>query len=330
MSSSSRRIDDARLLRKMVASRVTGRPLFLSHLVTGRCNGHCAFCLWHYAAEDDAREASAELTTEETAWLYRRASEAGICYLALWGGEPLLRADIEEILRCAAEARLSVILMTNGWLLPELWPRIRGLVRTLILSLDDLGDDFDRLRGMPGLYERLDTFALSLRSDPLRPRLLVNAVLSRLNRGALSRVAPIAERWGAGLYFCHLDTGEMGLEGFDSRTAYLALTDEELREAALEARALKADGYGLQATNKFLRLLQRDPALRSFKCRFPNAALTVLPTAPLGTARAATFRSRTSAIFVSTTSPWRRSSAFLATRRCSGRPRTAPPATTRT
>ena len=269
--------DDVGLLGRMVRTRLAGRPLFLSHLVTARCNGRCAFCLWRFGAEDDERLAAAELTTGEIDWLYRAAAKAGVCYLALWGGEPLLRADIEEILRSAAAARLSVVLMTNGWLLPELWPRLRGLVRTLILSLDDAGDDFDRLRGMPGLFDRLDRFVVGLRADPERPRLLVNAVLSRLNPGALTRVAPIAQRWGAGLYFCPMDTGQMGADGFDNRLANLALGPEDLREAARRARELKRRGYPFQATNKFLRLLERDPGLHDFTCRFPHAALTVLP-----------------------------------------------------
>jgi MoaA/NifB/PqqE/SkfB family radical SAM enzyme len=167
--------------------------------------------------------------------------------------------------------------MTNGWLLADLWPRIRGLVRTLMVSLDDIGEDYDRMRGLPGLFDRLDSFALALRKDPLRPRLLVNTVLSRLNRGALSRVAPVARRWGAGLYFCPMETGEMEEGGFVERHGQLCLGEDELQEAAFVARQLKKAGYPLRATNKYLRLLERDPALHHFSCRLPHAVLTILP-----------------------------------------------------
>ena len=271
------------------------RPLFLSHLVTARCNARCAACLWRFAAGDDERAAETELTTREIARLYKRASEAGICQLVLWGGEPLLREDIEEIIRAASSAGLSVILMTNGWLLPDLWPSLRGLVRTLMLSLDDIGEDHDRMRGLPGLFARLDSFVLGLQHDPLRPRLLVNTVLSRLNRGALGRVAPVARRWGAGLYFCPMETGEMEAGGFVVRHGHLALDEDELRQAAILARKLKTSGYPLRATNKYLRLLENDPALHGFSCRLPHAVLTVLPdgsfrdcrrrTTPLGNVR---------------------------------------------
>ena len=290
-----RRASDVRVLCRMARSRLVNRPVFLSHLVTGRCNARCATCLWRSAAGDDRGAAAAELTTAEIAWLYRRAAEAGICQLVLWGGEPLLREDIEEILRAASSAGLSTILITNGWLLPELWPALRGLVRTLILSLDDVGDEYDRLRGLPGLFSRVDSFALALRDDPLRPRLLVNTVLSRLNQGALNRVAPVAKRWGAGLYFCPMEIGEMESGGLVVRHGDLALGEEELRRAATVALELRAAGYPLRATNKYLRLLQDDPALRGYSCRLPHAILTVLPdgsfrdcrrrTTPLGNAR---------------------------------------------
>ncbi|MHB9148852.1 MAG: hypothetical protein ACYC33_02015 [Thermoleophilia bacterium] len=61
----------------------------------------------------------------------------------------------------------------------------------LILSLDDAGQAHDRLRSLPGLYDRLEELVAELRRDPDRPRLLVNTVLSQANKGALRRVALI-------------------------------------------------------------------------------------------------------------------------------------------
>lgn len=272
-----RRFDDAKVLGKMVQSRAAGRPLILSHLVTSRCNAHCAQCLWHFGGPDDTRAAERELTTQEISWLYARSAEAGMCHLALWGGEPLLRADIGEICDAATAAGLSVTLMTNGWFLPEVWPRLRGRVRTLLVSLDDVGEAYDRMRGVPGLFGRLDAFVRRLPDDPIRPRLLVNLVLSRLNRGALRRVAAVAQEWHAGLYFCPMDVGEMQAEGFVPRHRDLELSEEDLRQAARLALLLKAEGYPLLATNKYLRLLERDPRLRDWRCQYPQMAVTVLP-----------------------------------------------------
>ncbi len=242
--------------------------MILSHLVTGRCNACCPTCLW--------RDVSGpELSTEAVRWLYREAVAAGIAQVVVWGGEPLLREDLPQLLAHAVDAGLVVTLITNGWLLEQRWPELRGKVDALILSVDDVGGAHDRLRGLPGLFARLDRFARALRADPARPRLLVNTVLSRENRGALRRVAPVAGDWGAGLYFCPMEVGQMRVEGFDARLEPLSLSAGELREAARLARALKAAGHPLLATNAYLDLLERDPGLTTYTCRAPRLILTV-------------------------------------------------------
>jgi len=264
----SRRSARTRFVARLVTARLRGRPHTLSHLVTARCNGSCRTCLWR----DPER---GELDTREVEWLYREAGRAGFAQVVVWGGEPLLRQDLPELLLAAHRAGLSTTLITNGWFLAERWPDLAGCVDTLILSLDDVGDAHDRLRGLTGLYERLEAFATGLARDPRRPLLLVNAVLSRLNPGALARVAPVVRRWGAGLYFCPMETGEMTSAGFVGRRADLALPADDLRAAAVEAAALKSSGYPILTTRPYLELLARDPDVRDYVCRAPRALVTV-------------------------------------------------------
>ena len=257
-----------RFAARLGAGRMRGRPLILSHLVTQRCNARCATCLWRDGSRD-------ELDGSAVRWLYREAGGLGFAQLVVWGGEPLLRRDLPELLREARDAGLLVTVISNGWLAAERWSELRGLVDALILSVDDLGEAHDALRGLPGLFGRLESFVDELRDDPLRPALLVNTVLSRQNRAALRRVAPLAKRWGAGLYFCPMETGQMHTGGFDDAKSELALPAAELRDAARLAAELKAAGYPLLATDEYLRLLARDPDVTSYTCRGPRAVLTV-------------------------------------------------------
>jgi MoaA/NifB/PqqE/SkfB family radical SAM enzyme len=256
------------LVSSIVLSRFRHRPHTLSHLLTGRCNARCPTCLWRDPGRD-------ELDTQTIGWLYREAARTGISQVVLWGGEPLLRPDLPAILKSAKDAGLLTTLVTNGRLAGECWRAIRGLVDVLILSLDDAGVAHDRLRGVPGLFACLDRFARTLHSDPLRPTLLVNTVLSRLNPGALRRVAPIVESWGAGFYFCPMETGQMRDGRFAPILDDLALPPDGLREAAALARTLKGAGYPLLATDAYLHLLEDDPGLTSYTCRAPRAILTV-------------------------------------------------------
>jgi len=240
----------------------------LSHLVTTRCNGRCQTCLWRDPAQ-------AELDTGTVEWLYAEAGRAGLGHLVVWGGEPLLRQDLPELLLAARRAGLFTTLITNGWFVGERWTDLRGRVDALILSLDDVGAAHDELRGLPGLYERLEDFVYSVRSDPLRPALLVNTVLSSLNRGVLERVAPVAARWRAGLYFCPMETGFATWAATGTPQAALTLPAGELRAAALRAAALKNAGLPILASRPYLELLARDPGLSDFTCRAPRARLTV-------------------------------------------------------
>ena len=280
----------ARLVSRLARARARGRPHTLSHLVTARCNGRCRTCLWRDPG-------LAELDTGAVKWLYGEAGRAALAQIVVWGGEPLLRQDLPEILLAARRAGLFTTLITNGWYLSERWRELRGLVDALIISLDDVGHAHDALRGLPGLFERLEAFVAAVRDDPLRPTLLVNTVLSRLNRGALARVAPVAARWQAGLYFCPMETGlatSTGGGGTPAQSvagapapsgdaplahlaalADLALPAEELRAVARDAAALASAGFPVLASRPYLELLARDPDLRDYTCRAPRARLTV-------------------------------------------------------
>jgi MoaA/NifB/PqqE/SkfB family radical SAM enzyme len=193
----------------------------------------------------------------------------------VWGGEPLLRQDLPELLLAARRAGLFVTLITNGWYVAERWAELRGAVDALIISLDDDGEAHDRMRGLPGLFDRLESFVPALRDDPLRPTLLLNAVLSRQNPGALRRVAAVARRWDAGLYFCPMETGELSAGEAGDRLAGLALSPPELREAAELALELKVAGYPILDSRAFLELLAADPRLSAYTCRAPRARLTI-------------------------------------------------------
>src|SRR5512135_385550 len=97
-----------RLLRALLDTRLRGRPLLLSHLVTCRCPCRCETCLWRNLVAE-------EMTAAEIDRLYRDARTAGVLFNSIWGGEPLIRGDLAEILRSSREAGLFTILITSGF-----------------------------------------------------------------------------------------------------------------------------------------------------------------------------------------------------------------------
>ncbi len=99
-----------------------GRPLLnLRISITQRCNIQCAYC--HREGEVKRANISAEkMTLEEIVRIAKTAITLGIGRIKLTGGEPLMRADLCEIVQAIAAlpGLRDLSLTTNGILLPAM------------------------------------------------------------------------------------------------------------------------------------------------------------------------------------------------------------------
>jgi hypothetical protein len=89
-----------------------GIPLSVHLDVTWRCNERCVHC---YLDHDDL----GEMTYDEIEGLLIQMAEAGVFFLTISGGEPLLRKDLFAIIRRAREMTFNVKLKTNAILIRE-------------------------------------------------------------------------------------------------------------------------------------------------------------------------------------------------------------------
>jgi pyrroloquinoline quinone biosynthesis protein E len=86
---------------------------FLAEL-TYRCPLHCPYCSNPHKWKTDV-----ELTSEEWIKTIKEAAELGVLQIGFSGGEPLLRKDLELLIRSAREAGLYTNLITSGLGLSE-------------------------------------------------------------------------------------------------------------------------------------------------------------------------------------------------------------------
>ncbi|MBN1797580.1 MAG: radical SAM protein [Spirochaetales bacterium] len=93
-------------------------PILGEIAVTYRCNNNCSFC---YVGNKQTREKQdAELRLSEIKKIIRIFKyKAQIPFFSFTGGEPLLRADLEKMVRYAIHLGLRVNLITNGTLISE-------------------------------------------------------------------------------------------------------------------------------------------------------------------------------------------------------------------
>ncbi len=170
-------------------------PLALLAELTHRCPLRCPYC----SNPVELARASAELTTEEWARVFREAAELGCLQVHLSGGEPTARRDIVEITAAAHGAGLYTNLITAGVLLDAaLMQRLAaaGLDHVQLSVQDAEEAGAERIGGMKGAHSRKAEAARLVREAGLP--LTLNAVVHRQNLHNLPALIDLALAWGAG------------------------------------------------------------------------------------------------------------------------------------
>ena len=181
-------------------SRVEGfaRPYVVSWNLTYRCNLACEHCYLDaggtpLVGTENFADRS-ELGTEECFRVIDEiAAFAPECLTILTGGEPLLRRDILEIVRRAAERGLWVVVGTNGVRITEnVAQRLAEAgARGLSLSLDALDPDrHDRFRKVRGAWRNTVEGAEILNRTGLP--FIVQTTAGSHNLGELEAIADFA------------------------------------------------------------------------------------------------------------------------------------------
>jgi len=123
--------------------------------LTKRCNLACAHC---YLDADTLKNGTgSELSTEEVCRLLNQvAKRSQETMVVLTGGEPLLRKDLEVMVKHGSELGLSMVVGTNGTLLTE--KRVQALQEAGLMgagiSVDSLDSaQHDQFRGKPGSWQ---------------------------------------------------------------------------------------------------------------------------------------------------------------------------------
>jgi MoaA/NifB/PqqE/SkfB family radical SAM enzyme len=183
------------LARRAVANYFTGRPFCVSFEITYSCNARCKHC--HLGgAVDEVRASAADFG--------RLARELKPVVGQVSGGEPLLRRDVEDVVRAIQNGRgvPFVVLTTNGALLDRAkYDKLRDAgVDEFSLSLDYPDERHDEFRGIPGLFGKIGRLAASLR-DVADPKITLSCVVQRDNFREMVRLAELARSWNFKMNF---------------------------------------------------------------------------------------------------------------------------------
>ncbi len=166
-------------------------PLHVVIILDHRCNLTCTHCSsnagpGHGGGFDTARARD----------LIDQLADVGVLDVALSGGEPLLRKDLESLIAHARARGLAVGTSTNGFALTHRRARhlaVAGLSR-LQVSIDGPEDIHDRIRG-PGAFQAAARAVVQARDAGLRTHVCFTAMAS--NQAYLDETIDIAARLGA-------------------------------------------------------------------------------------------------------------------------------------
>jgi radical SAM protein with 4Fe4S-binding SPASM domain len=164
-----------------------------AHLdITYRCNERCEHC---YLEHDD----KGEMTTAEIAGVLGQLADAGVFFLTISGGEPLLRRDFFQILERARALLFNVKLKTNAVMIREAEARrIRELgVEQVQISVYSHRDEVhDGITKLPGSLKKTLRAIQFMKSRGLK--VTMANVLMRPNRLDAPGVQRLAVEMGVG------------------------------------------------------------------------------------------------------------------------------------
>jgi MoaA/NifB/PqqE/SkfB family radical SAM enzyme len=158
-------------------------PMNLTCSVSYRCNSTCQTCnVWRKRVRD--------LTLDEYERIFRNLGHSPY-WLTFSGGEPFLRSDlIDIVLASVRHCRPGIVnIPTNGLLTDRVIRGVERLVRAaqgtqiiINLSLDGIGEQHDRIRGVQGNYAKLmKTYAGLQKIQSPNLTLGLHTVISRFN-----------------------------------------------------------------------------------------------------------------------------------------------------
>jgi radical SAM protein with 4Fe4S-binding SPASM domain len=255
-------------------------PITLTYAVTYRCNSRCMTCkIWElYRKEPERRQK--ELDIQEIEKVF--ASIGHTYFFNVSGGEPFLRRDMTEIIRLAIKYLSPKIIHipTNG-LMPEIIEReVERMVThmdeigyrvpiTVKPSLDGVGEEHDRIRGVPGNFKKLMDTVERLKALQKRfPFLIVElgTVISRENMDKIDEISQFAHSLGVESY--RNEMAEQRSEFFNFGDPITPSAEEYIQTIEVFSRDIRKNLAGKRRLTKItesLRLVYYDIAIRILK-----------------------------------------------------------------
>ncbi len=231
----------------MKNSLIPSAPLTINWAVTNRCNFMCRHC---YSRED----VQDELDFETVSSIMKKLSAAKVFNLNFGGGEPLLRRDILEIARAAADLGFAVSMNSNGFLInADMARRLKEAgFRKVGISIDSPKPEVhDEFRGIRGSHERALAALGFLKDAGIETS--ISSVICKINIDDVDGLIDMA-----------LAAGVSNINFHNFKCSGLGFANKDVLDLGPEEwRAFYAKAIALKDTVKGLHISLEDPIIAS-------------------------------------------------------------------
>jgi len=157
-------------------------PVFSSWFITDKCNLRCKSCILYERHPFEKTEPNINKCLS----ILKQLNEAGIAFLFIAGGEPLLRDDLHIIGKKAKNYGINTTIFTNGTLVTE--EKVNQIINSfdsIVFSIDGLEEENDIIRGK-GMYKKAVNGLKIFRSISKNYPVYVNCVINKFNISTLN------------------------------------------------------------------------------------------------------------------------------------------------
>ncbi len=237
------------LARRAVGNYLLRRTYCASFELTYNCNARCQHC---HRGPVIPREKLAGPRR-----LLEICRELRPLIAMMSGGEPLIRKDLEEIVRTLRRGvhPLRIFVVTNASLLTAVrFQRLKDAgVDEFLISLDFPDERHDEWRAIPGLFRKIQGLLTGLPAEDRR-RVVLSCVFTSRNYRDAPAMADLARDWGVHLNFSaytHLRTNDRSLlVPPDEMDEFRAVTRRLLEMKAADGHILTSD-WVFEAMTRF-------------------------------------------------------------------------------
>lgn len=234
--------------------------------ITRRCNLQCGYC--------GVRERKIEeLNTQSVFNMLEELSAAGVKFIKICGGEPLVRSDLGDIIDFCKSRKMTVSVNSNGTLVNKYLFKIKN-VDELQLTLDGPREVNDAIRGR-GVHDKVIEAIEMCKYNKIN--ILLTTVISKYNISYIPYILGISKKYRVGVYFQPVDQN-LSTNSCRDINSLFGPDEKEYKRTISYIIEEKLRGHNfISSSTAGLRYLYHWPKPEKINCLLNLVSLTIEP-----------------------------------------------------